>query len=226
MPNEHLVQRLAAIQQALMAQHAAGRGMPNAAAGDEREAFLREFLQKVFPAHRRFSTGAITDSVGTISGQVDIAVEYGTVPSFPMPTTHQRLLLAESVALTIEVKSNLVAQWDQVRATTARIKTIRRNLNPIIRIGNADPPVIIPCIAVGYTGYATVQGIEERLASTPEAERPDAALVIESGCFAGLGMTAFGPIGLYALCIAINSSLDAVAIAVPNLLSYAQDGAA
>ena len=90
-----------------MTQHSAGRGLPNAMAGNERETFLREFLQQLFPSHRRFSTGAITDSTGNITGQVDIAVEYGFVPSFPMPSTTERLLLAESVALVIEVKSNL-----------------------------------------------------------------------------------------------------------------------
>ena len=95
--NPHLLQRLTAIQQALMAQHFGGKGLPNATAGSERETFLRGFLQQLFPAHRRFATGAITDSTGAISGQVDIAIEYGYVPSFPMPSTPERLLLAESV---------------------------------------------------------------------------------------------------------------------------------
>src|SRR5512147_3161769 len=96
--NPHIVQRLSAIQQSLLAQRLAGQGLPAAVAGNERETFLREFLQKLFPAHRRFATGAITDSEGRLSGQVDIAIEYGFVPSFPMPGTDERLLLAESVA--------------------------------------------------------------------------------------------------------------------------------
>ena len=74
--NSHLVQRLTGIQSALMAQHIAGRGLPNAMIGSERETFLREFLQKLFPAHRRFAPGTITDSTGRLTGQVDIAVEY------------------------------------------------------------------------------------------------------------------------------------------------------
>lgn len=78
--NPHLVQRLTGIQQALMAQYTAGRAMPNTTIGSERETFLREFLQKLFPAHRRFATGAITDSNSRLSGQVDIAVEYGLIP--------------------------------------------------------------------------------------------------------------------------------------------------
>ena len=82
--------------------------LPGATVGSERETFLRKFLQKVFPTHRRFATGAITDSQGAISGQVDIAVEYPFAPSFPMPSTDERLLLAESVAIVIEVKSDLI----------------------------------------------------------------------------------------------------------------------
>jgi len=221
MPNNPcLVQRLTAIQQALMAQHLAGRGMPNATSGSERETFLREFLQQVFPAHRRFSTGAIIDSAGAISGQVDIAVEYGIIPSFPMPSTSERLLLAESVALTIEVKSDLSAQWRQVCETTARIKSLQRHLNPIMTLGT--PPASIPCIAVGYTGHSTIEGLNERLVTTPEMQRPDGALVIQSGCFSGFGYNATGPLGLYVLCLVINQMLTTIGFAAPNLMSYVQ----
>lgn len=220
--NPYLVQRLTAIQQALMAQHAAGRGMPNATAGSERETFLREFLQQLFPAHRRFATGAITDSAGAITGQVDIAVEYGVVPSFPMPSTTERLLLAESVALVIEVKSDLSAQWGQVCETTGRVKTLQRHLNPIMTLGDGPQP-LIPCIAVGYTGHSTIEGLSERLVTTPEAQRPDAALVIQSGCFSGFGLNASGALGLYALCLAINHMLTTIGFAAPNLMSYVQD---
>lgn len=207
-----------------MTQHAAGRGMPNAMAGSERETFLREFLQQLFPAHRRFSTGAITDSTGNITGQVDIAVEYGVVPSFPMPSTAERLLLAESVALVIEVKSNLSAQWQQACDTTEQVKNLSRHLNPIMTMGEG-PPALIPCVVVGYTGHSTIQGLTDRLASTPEAQRPDAALVIESGCFSGFGFTASGAFGLYALCLSINRILTALGFAAPNLASYAQNEA-
>ena len=193
-------------------------------AGNERETFLREFLQQLFPAHRRFSTGAITDSAGAITGQVDIAVEYGVVPSFPMPSTAERLLLAESVASVIEVKSNLSAQWQQACETTARVKNLRRHLNPIMTLGKG-PLTSIPCIAVGYTGHSTIDGLTDRLATTPEAQRPDAALVIQSGCFSGMGVNASGAFGLYALCLVINNILTSVAHAAPNLASYVQNEA-
>ncbi len=219
--NPHLLQRLTAIQQALMAQHFGGKGLPNATAGSERETFLRGFLQQLFPAHRRFATGAITDSTGAISGQVDIAIEYGYVPSFPMPSTPERLLLAESVALVIEVKSDLIAQWGQLGDTTARVKALQRDLNPIMTLGDG-PPLSIPCIGVGYTGHSTIEGLSERLANTPVAQRPDGALVIQSGCFSGFGLNASGAYGLYALCFVINNLLTTIAFAAPNLMSYVQ----
>jgi hypothetical protein len=97
--NPHLTQRLYAIQRALMDNRAGSIGLPAAVMGSERETFLREYLQKVFPSHRRFSSGAIIDAKGEMSGQVDIAIEFGQSPSFPMPGSNDRLLLAESVAL-------------------------------------------------------------------------------------------------------------------------------
>jgi hypothetical protein len=222
MPNPHLIQRLAAIQQSLLAHHMGGQGMPNSMAGGERETFLREFLQALFPAHRRFSSGAITDSEGKITGQVDIAVEYGVVPSFPTPGSDQRLLLAESVAIVLEVKSNLVAQWNQLCDTTQRIKVLRRNMNPILQIGQPLMPHI-PTIAIGYQGHATLDGLRQRLLDTPEDRRPDGALVISSGCFVGLGVEAHGALGLYALCLAINEVIARLQLAAPDLLSYVRE---
>lgn len=219
--NQYLLQRLSGIQAALIAQHQGGHSLPNATGGSERETFLREFLQKVFPAHRRFATGAITDAAGNITGQVDVAVEYGFVPSFPMPSTDERLLLAESVALAIEVKSDLVAQWQQVRETTAKIKALKRQLRPIMTLGG-NPTDTIPCIAVGYRGHSSVDALKQRLSTTPESERPDGALVIESGCFVGFGVTAYGPLGLYALCFAVNLVLAQLGFASPDLTRYVQ----
>jgi hypothetical protein len=45
-----------------------------------------------------------------MSGALDIVVEFPFLPSFPAPGGDERLYLAESVALAIEVKSDLCAQ--------------------------------------------------------------------------------------------------------------------
>lgn len=217
--NPHLAQRLAAIQQAMLAHRAGAIGLPSAVAGQERETFVREFLQQVFPAHRRFATGAITDAVGSISGQVDIAIEYGVIPSFPMPATDERLLLAESVAMVIEVKSNLSAQWAEIEATTKKVKGLKRDIGASMTFG-PGPPAKIPLIAVGYTGHLTLEGLRKRLEETDEDARPDGALVIDSGCFVGFGIEAAGVLGLYGLCVAINNVLGALAFAHPLLDVY------
>jgi hypothetical protein len=225
-PNPHLISRLDGIQKALLAQHAGGKGLPNATIGSERETFLREFLGKVFPSHYRFTSGAITDSTGKLSGQIDIAVEYPFLPSFPMPASGERLMLAESVAAVIEVKSDLGGQWSQVQATIRALRPLRRKWKGTIsltggRIGlGGDSATPVPVIAVGYTGHSTLDGLKQRLQSTPEAERPDAGFVVQSGCFAGFGIEAFGALGFYAFCIVVSRLTAAVAAAESEVLAY------
>jgi hypothetical protein len=80
-----LHQRLEGIRQILMAHHAAGKRLPNAAKGSERETLVREFLGRVFPSPFRFGTGAIIDCDGRTSGQVDVVAEFPFFPSFPTP---------------------------------------------------------------------------------------------------------------------------------------------
>lgn len=177
--NKYLLKRLAGIQQVLIAQYAASAQLPAASKGAEREVFLREFLQRVYPAHRRFTTGAITDSYGTISGQVDVAVEYGMVPSFPLSLTDERLMIAECVGAAIEVKSNLSHQWTEVERTTASIKQLKRRYVYHLTHGDPGPTEDIPVLAVGYTGYGSIDALRKRWESTDEAARPDGLLVID-----------------------------------------------
>ena len=224
--NPHLLARLHGIQQALLVQHLGGRGLPNATIGAERETFLREFLGKVFPSQYRFASGAITDSAGKLSGQIDIAVEYPFLPSFPMPASAERLLLAESVAAVVEVKSDLSGQWNQVEATTRAVRPLRRKWKGTVSLsgggigfgGDCETP--IPLIAAGYTGHATLDGLRQRMTSTAEESRPDATFVVQSGCFVGFGIEASGALGLYAFCVVLSKLMAAVAAAESDLWAY------
>jgi hypothetical protein len=83
--NQYLTERLEGIRQILIALGKAGQPLPSASKGEERETFIHEFLSKVFPPQYRFGTGMVTDSAGTRSGQVDIAIELPFFPSFPVP---------------------------------------------------------------------------------------------------------------------------------------------
>ncbi|MFB2834028.1 hypothetical protein [Floridanema evergladense] len=154
--------------------------------------------------------------------RIAVAVEYGFSPSFPMPLTEERLLLAESVALVIEVKSDLNKQWHQIEETTRKVKVLKRTLKAVTIEGDDPPPLSIPVIAVGYNGYSTIEGLSKRLESTPLECRPDGALVIDSGCFVGLGMTTSGALGLYALTLGIDVLLRQLITSRPNLVRYAR----
>ena len=217
--NPYLIERLAGIQQSLMAQFEGSKNLPSAMKGVGRETLLREFFQQLFPAHRRFSNGVITDSVGNLSGQIDIAIEYGHLPSFPMPKSDERLILAESVAFVIEVKSDLSSQWGEVENTTRSVKRLQRTLNPTMITGTR-PSDVIPVVAVGYKGHKTIDGLIKRLESTPPDARPDAALVIDSGCFVGYDLRTNGPLGLYALAHVMNVELNKVLFTAPDILRY------
>ena len=200
--NQYVLSRLQAIQQSLVAHHLGGTGMPDAMTGSERERFVSDFLAQVMPPLYRFGRGTITDTDGGLCGQVEVIMEFPFSPSLPTPFSSERLYLAESVAAVIEVKSNLIAQWTQVEKTTEMVRRLKRKLEVVVENvvreeGGEEEDERIPCYAVGYTGYKTLDGLRDRLESTPQQSRPSGALVIESGCFVGSEVEATGAWGLY-----------------------------
>src|SRR5262249_51057451 len=112
--HQPLATRLEGIGKILMAHHAAGLLLPDAAKGTEREALFRDFFGNVFPPPFRFGSGAVIDNSGRMSGQLDIVAEFPFFPSFPTPGASERLYLAESVAFVIDVKSDLSKDWNDV----------------------------------------------------------------------------------------------------------------
>jgi hypothetical protein len=226
-PNPYLMARLQGIQQSLVAHYAGGAAMPSASKGSEREVFVRDFLQAVFPPPFRFGSGAVTDSDGNCSGQIDVVVEYPFLPSFPMPGGADRLYLAESVAVALEVKSNLSSQWGEVERSTLSLRKVQRRWSGSTKLRRSGiafggPSVTaVPYIAVGYTGYKELASLERRVQETSEDARPAGALVIDSGVFVGSGFTAFGALGLYAFCMAVSGFVRSVTSAETDLAAYA-----
>ena len=153
--------------------------MPSAAKGDEREIFVREFLGRVFPPHFRFGTGCITDRHGGMSGQVNVVVELPFFPSLPVPPSEVRMYLADGVAVAIEVKSDIAAQWNQLDRTVESIKTLRRNLADGVLWRGPRPFEFVPVFAVGYSGFSSVPALLNRLDRTPPSKRPEAVLVLD-----------------------------------------------
>ncbi len=232
--NEQLQARLKGMQEVLMAHHRASALLPNAAKGDEREVLVREFLEKVFPAPYRFGCGVVTDTSGETSGQIDVIVEWPFFASFPAFLGTSRLYLAESVAFAIAVKSDLSAQWGQVEETVRQLRPLHREWQRHAAMARDTPTGVpnfrefgpslsrIPYVAVGFTGFKTAEKLLDKLNATPPDRRPDAALVIESGSYAGffLVQKAFGEAGLFALCVDGSHFLRNVLIAEPELIKY------
>lgn len=212
--------RMKGIQQALIAQYIGGLGMPNAAKGGEREVFLRNYLQALFPAHNRFSSGMIIDMAGSCTGQVDIAIEQPFSPSFPLPGDQSsRMLLAESVAAVIEVKSDVKAQWAQMSETIGKVRRLQRGFGVTMTIGSPRLSTI-PCVAVGYKRFESPKTITTRLDRTDDLRRPDAVLCIESGAFVGPRITACGWYGIYALCAQLNEWMRGLMNATFDMYGY------
>jgi hypothetical protein len=157
-------------------------------------------------------------------------MELPFAPNFPMPAADQRLYLAESVAAVIEVKSHLASQWSEVERTVAAVKTRRRDLRDPQRYFEEPPPEtepqlkisdIISCYVVAYMGHMTIEGLQQRLASTAKTCHPDGALVKESECFVGLTGTASGAEGLFAFVAEPGAHINLIIEAVyPNIRAY------
>ena len=113
MQNSHVYQRLIGIQNILKGVHQAGVPMSAATKGQERAAFIDQFLSQVLPLPYRFGTGDATDLAGNRSGQLDVVVEYPFSPTLPLGVGPSRLYLAEGVAAVIEVKSDAAGQWNE-----------------------------------------------------------------------------------------------------------------
>ena len=221
-PNRHLVTRLAGIQEMLVGAHRAGSTMSTASRGAERAAFVDKFLCQVLTPQFRFGDGDATDVAGNRSGQLDVVVEYPWVPSLPVVGSDRpRLYLAEGVAAVIEVKSDVASQWDEVKCTSSQLKKLGRRYGGGISSG-FEPPKEIPLFAVGYTGWRTLETVEQRLSDGAV----EGILVIDAGLFASGplfgGVKAAGPWSLWGLIACLHqatSVLSSRAISVP--LGYA-----
>lgn len=222
MANQHIVQRLAGIQDILKGVHAAGATLSSASRGEERRAFIDQFLSKVLPPQYRFGKGDITDQNGRRSGELDVVVEYPWLPSLPVVgEAGPRLYLAEGIVAVIEVKSDLSKQWQQVLKTAKQLEPLRRHYGGGMTAG-WELTDHVPIFAAGFKGWQAISVLEDRLVDGPI----DGILVIDPGLFVSsqhfLSMRCEGPWSLWGLisCVHLAASvLSSRAIDVP--LDYA-----
>lgn len=196
--------------------------------GSERETLIREFFAKVQPNLTRFGSGAIIDSTGTQSGQLDIVAEFPFFPSFPTLAAQERMYLAESVSFVVEVKSDIDAQWAQVESTVEKVRVLRRNWHGHLSFEggtltiDAQSVSRIPIVAIGFKGFSSIEAVKRKLESTDEEKRPDAVLVIDGGFYISklTAREASGAEGLLALCADMAYFAQNVLTAQPNLDAY------
>lgn len=180
---EPLFTRVSAVKDGLLAAHKAGSGSPNEVIGNEREVFIRNYLEAAYPKPFRFAGGFVTDSEGRTSGQLDIIVEKLHSISFPAQAgSSERLYLAEMVSAAISVKSNLSAQWKQVISEIDKLDPVKSDPTGFFQVNVRSGS--IPFFVVSYSGAQTLKSLDEKLNSLPQNNCLKAVAVLDSNIFA------------------------------------------
>jgi hypothetical protein len=218
MPNTHLLSRLEGVRQLLVSVHQASASSSSATRGTERAEFLNSFLTEALPSVYRFGSGDITDAAGHRSGQLDVVIEHPFAPNLPIQSGQPRLYLAEGVAAVVEVKSNVGTQWPQVLHTASQLQPLQRTFGSSISMGMGPLP-FVPLFAVGYTGWATMQSLEQNLAAAPEVIV--GILVIDPGLYISrFGVVAQGSAALWALICDLHTITNSLQSASTDPTAY------
>jgi hypothetical protein len=220
--NQYIAQRLDGIRQMLIGARNAGAGGSSATKGRDRELFVESFLSAVLPPSFRFGSGDVTDQLGNKSGQLDVVVEFPFLPSLPIVgTASSRLYLAEGVAAALEVKSDISAQWHDVRHTANCLAKLERRFGAQVIMGGPGPGQRIPLFAAGYSGWSNSETVRQKLTEGPL----DGILVIDPGIFVSTpefsSLTATGEWALWGLITCLHRSASALKATSANPLMYA-----
>jgi len=142
------------------------------------------------------------------------------------------------VSFVVEVKSDLIAQWSQVVSGGLRwsqVEETGKALIPLRRLWHGHLNFLggsleivdastsrIPFVAVGFKGHKSLDALQRRLQETPESQRPDAVLVLESGAYVGLltKSHAMGAAGLFSFCVDAAYFATNVLTAHPDFTGY------
>lgn len=180
---EPLFTRVSAVKDGLLAAHKAGKGAPNEVIGNEREVFLRNYLEAAYPKPFRFAGGFITDASGKTSGQLDIIVEKLHSISFPAQAgSQERLYLAEMVSAVVSVKSNLFSQWSQVISEVEKLNPIHSDPTGSFLVNTEAGQV--PFFVVSYSGAKSMQSLSEKLDALPVDSCLKSVVVLDSDLLA------------------------------------------
>lgn len=218
--NPYIIDRLLAVQDQILNAYVKLDAKEPTHVSALRQLLIEQFLRPLFSAHRRFTSGRITDATGVLTEQLDLIVEHGFMPSFPLHDGTSRLVLAEAAALVIEVADQPGPDDGYLREVCSHIKQLRRDIKPTVKHQGA-PSDRVPVMVVFFQGPEEVEDLQRWWMAIPEAERPDAVCVLSSGCFLGFGLEADGALGLYSVCLTLNHMLTLLNFAAPDLAIYA-----
>jgi hypothetical protein len=88
-----------------------------------------------------------------------------------------RLYLAEGVAAVLEIKSDLLGEWDAMKSTVKRLSELKRDLEG--GFFDHEKPTRIPFLPVGFEGWRDLSTLQQK-ALEPGI---DGILVINNGPF-------------------------------------------
>ena len=216
----YIIDRLLAVQDQVLTAYAQLDLKAPEHVTDLRQVLIERFLRPLFSAHRRFTAGRITDATGVLTEQLNLIIEHGFMPSFPLHDGTSRLVLAEAVALVMEVADQPGEDDESLREVCSHIKQLSRDIKPTIKYQGA-PSDRVPVMVVFFQGPDELEDLQRWWMAIPESERPDAVCVLSSGCFLGFGLEADGALGLYSVCLTINHMLTLLNFAAPDLAVYA-----
>ena len=220
MDKDFFYSKIEAVQKQLMT-HYQGSNPSSASKGRERETFINEYLKKVLPNTFRFGDGEIIDNTKFSTGQLDIVIENSLFPSLSSISGTPRLYLAESVGAVIEVKSDLVSEWNEVLKTVDKVRKIKKEYSGNIFLGCDDFTKTIPFFAVGYKGWQKEETVREKLKNSGV----DGILIIDPGIFIAsnlfnLSKKYNGAWALWGLITCLSESLNAIKIVNADLEKY------
>jgi len=186
-PTSLFSSKLKNIHTVLMQAHTDTHGFTSPVQGDERETVIRELLRLILPMSYRLGKGAIVDAEGSETGQVDAVCEKPFSLSFPVSSEQNRLYLADNVAATFEIKSDLYRQSDEAKRKVTEIKRLHRAPDPVGESGIVMyDELFIPTFIIGFRGYSTLKSMYDTfIPNARAADSVNAILNIESGTFVG-----------------------------------------
>lgn len=178
-----LRKKLKRIQANLMSGHDDSAGFASAISGAEREIVYSSLLSSVLPQGHRASSGAIIDSTGLETGQVDLVVEGPRSISFPVASERNRLFIAATVVAAFEIKSDLNAQRMEAIKKVEEIRRLKRfsiKKDDFVMFDRLQ----IPTFIVGYKGPTDINTLEKNFISR-SALSPNGVLSIDTSLFIG-----------------------------------------